>query len=73
MAGMGSEETQQMTAFLKSIRTKYSILLVEHDMDAVFSLADRITVLVTGRNIFTGSPEEVRHSLVDSYAIFGEP
>lgn len=73
MAGMGSEETQQMTAFLKSIRTKYSILLVEHDMDAVFSLADRITVLVAGRNIFTGSPEEVRHSQVVRDAYLGEP
>lgn len=72
MAGMGREETQQMTKFLKSLRTKYSILLVEHDMDAVFRLADRITVLVAGRNIFTGSPEAVRQSQAVRDAYLGE-
>lgn len=62
MAGMGGEETRRMTQFLQSLKGKYSILLVEHDMDAVFSLADRITVLVYGQAIFTGTPDEVRSS-----------
>lgn len=75
MAGMGREETQQMTAFLKSLKAqgKYSILLVEHDMDAVFSLADRISVLVAGKNIFTGSPEQVKQSQSVREAYLGEP
>lgn len=72
MAGMGSEETQRMTAFLKALKGKYSILLVEHDMDAVFTLADRITVLVYGENVFTGTPESVRHSKRVREAYLGE-
>lgn len=72
MAGMGSEETQQMTRFLKSLKGKYSILLVEHDMDAVFSLADRISVLVYGENVFTGTPENVRKSKTVREAYLGE-
>lgn len=72
MAGMGSDETQQMTAFLKSLKGKYSILLVEHDMDAVFSLADRISVLVYGENVFTGTPESVRSSKTVREAYLGE-
>lgn len=60
MAGMGSEESARMTGQLLSLKGRYGMLLVEHDMDAVFALADRITVLVYGRTIFTGSPEEVR-------------
>lgn len=72
MAGMGREETKAMTGFLKSLRDKHSILLVEHDMDAVFSLADRITVLVYGQTIFTGNPEEVRQSQAVREAYLGE-
>jgi branched-chain amino acid transport system ATP-binding protein len=60
MAGMGSEESARMTDQLLALKGRYGILLVEHDMDAVFALADRITVLVYGKTIFTGSPEEVR-------------
>lgn len=60
MAGMGAEESARMTALLKGLKRRYTILLVEHDMDAVFALADRITVLVYGRTIFTGTPDEVR-------------
>jgi len=60
MAGMGGEESARMTALLLGLKRRYTILLVEHDMDAVFALADRITVLVYGRTIFTGTPEEVR-------------
>ncbi len=60
MAGMGVEESARMTRLLLGLKRRYTILLVEHDMDAVFALADRLTVLVYGRTIFTGTPEEVR-------------
>ena len=59
-AGMGPEETSRVTEFLNSLKGKYTMLLIEHDMDAVFALADRITVLVYGRAIACGSPEEIR-------------
>lgn len=60
MAGMGSEESARMTEQLMGLKKGYGMLLVEHDMDAVFALADRITVLVYGKTIFTGSPQDVR-------------
>ena len=60
MAGMGAEESQRMTALLQALKRRYTVLLVEHDMDAVFALADRVTVLVYGRAIFTGTTDEVR-------------
>ncbi len=60
MAGMGPEESARMTDQLMAIKGQYGMLLVEHDMDAVFTLADRITVLVYGKTIFTGTPGQVR-------------
>lgn len=60
MAGMGPEASVRMTEFLKTLKGAYSILLVEHDMDAVFELADRISVLVYGRVIATGTADEIR-------------
>ncbi len=60
MAGMSAEESRRMAELLVSIKGRYTILLVEHDMDIVFALADRITVLVYGQAIFTGTPEQVR-------------
>jgi branched-chain amino acid transport system ATP-binding protein len=60
MAGMGPEESQRMVAVLRRLKGRITMLLVEHDMDAVFALADRITVLVYGRAISTGSPEAIR-------------
>lgn len=60
MAGVGAEGSIAMTTLLSSLRAKAPILLVEHDMDAVFALADRISVLVNGRLIVTGSVAEVR-------------
>jgi branched-chain amino acid transport system ATP-binding protein len=61
MAGLGIEESQAMTALLRQIKSRYAILLVEHDMDAVFALADRISVLVFGRIIASGTPDEIRN------------
>ena len=60
MAGMGAEESARMVEILDALKGDKSILLVEHDMDAVFSLADRLSVLVNGRVIATGSVDEVR-------------
>jgi branched-chain amino acid transport system ATP-binding protein len=60
MAGLGSEESRAMTELLQKVKERYTILLVEHDMDAVFALADRISVLVAGRIIASGAPEEIR-------------
>ncbi|SNT39630.1 amino acid/amide ABC transporter ATP-binding protein 1, HAAT family [Noviherbaspirillum humi] len=61
MAGMSVQESASVVALLKQLKGRYAILLIEHDMDAVFALADRITVLVYGRVMFTGTPDEVRH------------
>jgi len=60
LAGMGAEETERMLQLLAGLRSNHAILLVEHDMDAVFRIADRITVLVDGSTIASGSPAEVR-------------
>jgi len=62
MAGLGAEESRLMKNFLQDLKGKYAILLVEHDMDIVFALADRVTVLVYGTPIFTGTPAEVREN-----------
>ena len=60
MAGLGREETDAMTDLLKTLRGQVSMVLVEHDMHAVFQLADRVTVLVSGSVLLTGAPAEVR-------------
>jgi branched-chain amino acid transport system ATP-binding protein len=60
MAGMSVQESAAVVELLQSLKRKYTILLVEHDMNAVFALADRISVLVYGRILMTGSPEEIR-------------
>jgi len=60
MAGLGQYETQEMIELLKGLRGRFSMLLVEHDMEAVFALADRISVLVYGQVITTGTADEVR-------------
>ncbi len=60
MAGMGPDESQRMIGLIQALREKVSVLLVEHDMDAVFRLADRISVLVNGAIIATGTPDEIR-------------
>ena len=72
VAGMGAEETQRMIALLSSLKGGKTLILVEHDMDAVFSLADRISVLVYGRIIATGAPEEIRADPEVRRAYLGE-
>jgi branched-chain amino acid transport system ATP-binding protein len=60
MAGTDPEESQRMAELIDALRGTYAIVLVEHDMDAVFRLADRISVLVAGHVIATGTPEAIR-------------
>ena len=62
MAGMSRHETEGMINLLAGIKGSCSIVLIEHDMDAVFALADRITVVVYGRSIATGTPEAIRNN-----------
>jgi len=62
MAGMGMEESQKMLRLLQRFKGKITMLLVEHDMNTVFSLSDRISVLVYGRLVASGSPEDIRNS-----------
>ncbi len=72
MAGMGAEDSAKMVSYLQSLKNKYTILLVEHDMDAVFSLADTITVLVYGRSIASGRPAEIRKNAAVRKAYLGD-
>ncbi len=72
MAGMGAADSERMTAYLQSLRGRYTLLLVEHDMDAVFALADRITVLVYGRAVASGSAEEIRANAEVREAYLGD-
>ena len=72
MAGMSPEDSRRMVELLEWLRGRYSILLVEHDMDAVFRLADRISVLVYGRVIATGDPAAIRANAEVRGAYLGE-
>jgi branched-chain amino acid transport system ATP-binding protein len=72
MAGMGPEESKRLVNLLRDLKATLTILLVEHDMDAVFVLADRITVLVYGRAIATGTPEEIRANAEVRIAYLGD-
>jgi branched-chain amino acid transport system ATP-binding protein len=72
LAGMGAEETERMLTLLAQLKSQHAILLVEHDMDAVFRTADCITVMVNGEVIATGSPDFVRNSADVRVAYLGE-
>ncbi len=72
LAGMGSEDTQGLIHMLETLKGDYSILLIEHDLDAVFALADRITVLVHGQTMASGTPDEIRNNSEVRAAYLGD-
>ena len=72
MAGMGAGGSKRLTGFLRELKSEAPILLVEHDMDAVFALADRISVLVYGKIIATGSVDDIRSNPEVQLAYLGE-
>ena len=72
LAGMGTAEAERMVALLRSIKKDHGILLVEHDMDAVFALADQLTVMVNGQVIASGTPAEIRADVSVQAAYLGE-
>jgi branched-chain amino acid transport system ATP-binding protein len=72
MAGMGPGGTAELAKLIRQLKGKLTILLVEHDMEVVFSLADRVTVLVYGENLATGTPDEIRQNEQVRAAYLGE-
>ena len=71
LAGMGPHESQRMVELIKGLAAGHAIMLIEHDMDAVFALADRLTVMVNGEVLESGAPEEVRSSPAVQLAYLG--
>jgi branched-chain amino acid transport system ATP-binding protein len=71
LAGMGGEESARMVELLQKLKHAHAMLLVEHDMDAVFALADRLTVMVDGRVLESGAPETIRASAAVQEAYLG--
>jgi branched-chain amino acid transport system ATP-binding protein len=71
LAGLGAEETAPVVALLQALATNFAMLLVEHDMDAVFAVADEITVMVDGRVLETGTPSVIRASAAVRDAYLG--
>ena len=71
LAGMGSEDSARMVALLQKLKAAHAMMLVEHDMDAVFALADRLTVMVNGCVLESGAPEQIRASAAVQEAYLG--
>lgn len=72
LAGMGAEETERMLALLEQLKRSHAVLLVEHDMDAVFRVADCITVMVNGEVIASGTPDAIRNNRDVQVAYLGD-
>jgi len=72
MAGMGPEESARLIPLIKNLSKEIGVVLIEHDMDAVFQLADRISVLVAGRIVSTGTPEQIRNDSEVKKAYLGD-
>jgi branched-chain amino acid transport system ATP-binding protein len=72
MAGMSHQESGNVVRLLQGLKGRYTMLLVEHDMDAVFALADRISVLVYGRIIASGTPQDIRNNAEVKIAYLGD-
>ncbi|MBK8018039.1 MAG: ABC transporter ATP-binding protein [Betaproteobacteria bacterium] len=72
LAGLGPEESARMVTLVSALRGECTLLLVEHDMDAVFRLADRISVLVSGKIVATGTPAEIRTNAEVKRAYLGD-
>ena len=72
LAGMGAEETERMLALLENLKRTHAVLLVEHDMDAVFRVADRITVMVNGEVIASDAPDAIRGNTAVQVAYLGD-
>jgi len=72
LAGLSHAESGQVIQILRGLRSRFAILLIEHDMDAVFTLADRVSVLVSGQVVATGTPDEIRNSELVKKAYLGD-
>lgn len=74
LAGMGTDESRQVVALIKRLALEHTVVLIEHDMDAVFAVADTLTVMVNGKVLATGTPQEIRANsqVQDAYLGGGE-
>ena len=72
LAGMGAEESERMLSLLETLKQSHAVLLVEHDMDAVFRVADKITVMVNGQIIASGTPDHIRNNHDVKVAYLGD-
>ena len=72
LAGVGGEDAETFVANLQRLKGRFTMVLIEHDMDAVFQLADRVSVLVYGRIIATGTPQAIRSDPQVRAAYLGE-